>query len=51
MSRDNQQGGLERYFEKLKTFKNPYGTNSVGIYTFKKDCKGERVELQLELAP
>lgn len=41
VSRDNQQAGLEKFFKKITEFKNPYGTNSIGVYILKEDCQGE----------
>ena len=48
VSRDNQQGGLEKFLEKIKTINNPYGNNSIGIYQLKKDCKGKYLELSVK---
>lgn len=45
VSRDNQQAGLEKFFQKIKTIKNPYGVNSIGIYILKENCKGKSLEL------
>lgn len=41
VSRDEQQGGLNQYFYKIKTFNNPYGTNSIGVYKLIENCSGE----------
>jgi 4-amino-4-deoxy-L-arabinose transferase-like glycosyltransferase len=46
VSRNEEQAGLNRFFSKLKTFKNPYGNYSIGVYTFKKPCAGKSIPLQ-----
>ena len=48
ISRDNQQGGLEKFMEKIKTINNPYGNNSIGIYQLKKNCKGKYLQLAIK---
>lgn len=48
VSRDNQQGGLEKFFIKVKTIKNPYGQNTIGIYTLKTSCTGKVLEVQIK---
>jgi hypothetical protein len=47
VSRENQLVGLDKYLQKIKTIKNPYGTNTIGIYTLKKNCKGKTLKLQI----
>lgn len=41
VSRDEQQGGLNKYFSFLKRFKNPYTDYSVGVYKLNENCSGE----------
>ena len=45
VSRDGQQAGLNKFFSKIKTFKNPYSDYSIGIYTLKKPCHGKTLKL------
>jgi hypothetical protein len=45
VSRDEQQANLNRFFSKIKTFKNPYSNYSIGIYTIKKPCQGKILKL------
>lgn len=45
VSRDEQQAGLNRFFSKIKTFKNPYSDYSLGIYTLKEPCSGKTLRL------
>jgi hypothetical protein len=45
VARDEQQSGLEKFLTKLKTVKNPYGKNTIGIYTLKKGCVGKSLVL------
>lgn len=45
VSRDEQQAGLNRFFSKIKTFKNPYSDYSIGIYTLKEPCSGKTLRL------
>jgi hypothetical protein len=46
VARDEQLAGLDKYLEKIKTIKNPYGQNTIGIYVLKKNCKGKTFELK-----
>lgn len=48
VSRDNQQRGLEKFLEKITYFKNPYGTNWIGIYKLKENCKGKILNATIE---
>ncbi len=43
VTRDQQQGGMNKYFELLKSF--PNGGYSVNIYTLKKVCKGNSLSI------
>lgn len=45
ISRDDQQAGLNKYFSKLQTFKNPYGQNSIGVFILKPNCIGKTLTL------
>lgn len=45
IARDNQQGGLDKFLEKTKTIKNPYGDNTIGVYGLKSNCKGKTLYL------
>lgn len=47
VAREEQLVGLDKYLQKIKTIKNPYGTNTIGIYTLKKNCKGKTLKLQI----
>ena len=47
VARDEQQVGLEKFLHKLKTVKNPYGKNTIGIYTLRKDCVGKSLILHI----
>jgi 4-amino-4-deoxy-L-arabinose transferase-like glycosyltransferase len=47
VSREEQLVGLDKFLEKIKTIKNPYGINTIGIYTLKKNCKGKTFNLQI----
>ena len=47
VSRDEQLAGLEKFFTKLKTIRNPYGTNRIGIYRLKSPCTGKTLTLQI----
>jgi 4-amino-4-deoxy-L-arabinose transferase-like glycosyltransferase len=46
-ARDEQQAGLEKFFQKIKTISNPYGKNTIGIYTLKKGCFGKTLILHI----
>jgi len=46
VARDEQLVGLDKYLQKFKTIKNPYGPNTIGIYILKKDCRGKTFELR-----
>jgi hypothetical protein len=46
VARDEQLAGLDKYLEKVRTIKNPYGSNTIGIYTLKKNCQGKTFELR-----
>jgi 4-amino-4-deoxy-L-arabinose transferase-like glycosyltransferase len=45
VARDEQLAGLNKYLQKVDTIKNPYGPNTIGIYTLKKNCKGKMLNL------
>jgi hypothetical protein len=47
VSREEQLVGLDRFFQKIKTIKNPYGINTIGIYTLKNNCRGRTFNLQI----
>jgi hypothetical protein len=47
VAREEQLVGLDKFLQKIKTIKNPYGVNTIGIYTLKKDCKGKTFKLQV----
>jgi 4-amino-4-deoxy-L-arabinose transferase-like glycosyltransferase len=47
VARDEQLVGLDKYLQKIKTIKNPYGKNTIGIYELKKNCKGKTLKLQI----
>lgn len=47
ISRDNQQGGLEKFFVKVKTIKKAYGQNTIGIYRLNTTCKGKSLEIKI----
>lgn len=47
VSRDEQLAGFEKFFVKLRTIKNPYGTNRIGIYKLKDPCTGKTLKLQI----
>ncbi len=48
VSRDNQQGGLEKFLTKIKTIDNPHGQNSIGIFKLKEGCKGKTLEISVK---
>ncbi len=39
VSRDQQQGGLNKFFVKLTSFNNPYSNYSIGIYKIGENCQ------------
>lgn len=45
VSREDQQAGLNKFFQKIKTFQNPYSNYSIGIYELKSQCVGKTVEI------
>jgi hypothetical protein len=47
VARDQQQAGLEKFLEKIKTVRNPYGKNTIGIYTLRKNCVGKSLILHV----
>lgn len=47
VSREQQLGGMDNFLQKLTTIKNPYGANTIGIYTLKQNCKGKTFNLVL----
>ena len=47
VSRDEQQAGLNRFFSKIKSFKNPYSNYSIGVYTIKEPCHGKTLHINL----
>lgn len=47
VARDEQLVGLDKFMQKIKTIRNPYGSNTIGIYVFKKNCRGETLKLEL----
>lgn len=47
VSRDNQQAGLEKFLEKIKTVKNSYDNNTIGIYRLIRECKGKTIEVSI----
>ncbi|MEM4270907.1 MAG: hypothetical protein QXO70_02300, partial [Candidatus Pacearchaeota archaeon] len=47
VSRDEQQAGLNKFFSKIKSFKNPYSNSSIGIYTIKEPCYGKTLYINL----
>lgn len=46
VSRDEQLVGLDKYLQKIKTIKNPYFQNTIGVYALKKNCKGKVFQLR-----
>lgn len=38
VSREEQLSGLDKFWKKIKTIKNPYGDNTIGIYLLRNDC-------------
>lgn len=51
ISREEQQGGLNKYLEQVTFIKNPYGTNRLGIYQLKKKCSGKTVDINPNFKP
>jgi len=47
VARDEQLPGIAKFMQKIKTVKNPYGKNTIGIYTLKKDCVGKTLILHI----
>jgi len=47
VSREEQLAGMDRFLQKIKTIKNPYGSNTIGIYTLKTNCRGKTFNLVL----
>ena len=47
VAREEQLVGLDKFLGKIKTIKNPYGVNTIGIYGLKKNCKGKTFKLQI----
>lgn len=45
VSRDEQQGGLNKFLRKEVTFTYPYGHETVGIYKLKQNCTGKTLNL------
>jgi 4-amino-4-deoxy-L-arabinose transferase-like glycosyltransferase len=45
VSREEQLTGLGKFFYKVKTFKNPYGASTTGLYILKQNCKGKTIDL------
>lgn len=45
VTRDDQRGGMDRYFVLEKSFANPYSKYFINIYTLKKSCKGKTLSL------
>ena len=43
VSRDEQQAGLNKYFEEIDRVRHPIDTYSLGLYTLKKNCKGTTI--------
>jgi 4-amino-4-deoxy-L-arabinose transferase-like glycosyltransferase len=48
VSRDEQQAGLEKFFKKIKTIKNPYFENTIGIYKLIDNCKGRILKVEIK---
>lgn len=47
VARDNQQAGLEKFLVKIKTIRNPYGENTIGIFKLKTECKGNPLRIEV----
>lgn len=47
VSRNDQQANLNKFFIKLKSFKNPYSNYSINIYSLKKPCQGKTLNIDL----
>lgn len=43
VSRDEQQGGFNKYFSKYHTITIPRSKSSIGIYAFKNPCEGKKL--------
>lgn len=48
VSRGTQQAGLEKFMENITVIKNPYGSNSIGIYRVKESCLGKKIQVQFK---
>lgn len=48
VSRDEQQAGLNKFFQEVKRFKNPYQKTSIGIYKLKSNCQGSIADLSFK---
>lgn len=46
VSRDYQQAEMNRYLEEVSRVKHPYSNYSIGVYTLKKSCIGNTLEIQ-----
>jgi len=47
VTRDEQLPGLGKFMQKIKTIRNPYGKNTIGIYALKKGCVGKTLVLHM----
>lgn len=47
ISRENQLAGLDKFFTKVTTIHNPYGTNTFGIYKLTPNCTGKTAQLRM----
>src|SRR3989344_3268755 len=45
VSREEQQGGLNKYLYFKKKFKNPYSNYSVKVYKLRENCSGKTIDL------
>ncbi len=45
VSRDQQQGGLNKYLHKVTSFRNPYSNYSIGIYKIDNNCTGSSIDI------
>jgi len=48
VSRDNQLAGLDKFLQKIKIIKNPYGGDTIGVYKVDKNCKGKSIRIKLK---